>query len=74
MANKTISIDLEAYRRLSRVKRKGETFSAVIKRVVRTPEERRALLREIDAIAIGPEVAEGALGVRPRGRVRRKAS
>jgi predicted CopG family antitoxin len=37
MAAKTISIDLEAYRRLKWVRRQNESFSQTIKRLIRPP-------------------------------------
>jgi len=37
MATKTISIDVEAYNRLKKMKNKNESFSEVIKRVVPAP-------------------------------------
>lgn len=46
---RTISIDLMAYERLVKVKREGESFSEVIKRIVPKPVDLDAWFREMDA-------------------------
>ncbi|MBI4862264.1 MAG: hypothetical protein HY815_18700 [Candidatus Riflebacteria bacterium] len=58
MATKTISIDLEAYRRLARARSGDESFSRVIKRVVRPPFDLEAYLSRIDAQPMSPEAIE----------------
>ena len=53
MATKTISIDLEAYERLRGARVGDESFSRVIKRVVRPALNLRSYLAEVDRHPLG---------------------
>jgi predicted CopG family antitoxin len=73
VATKTISIDVEAYDRLKAVQREAESFSQVIKRVVREPLDVRGFLKKVrerplsDEAAIESQIKQRC---RPSGRRR----
>jgi predicted CopG family antitoxin len=66
MATKTIRVDQEAYSRLKAVQKKGESFSQVIKRVVRKPLDMGEFLRRIDEKPLNDEAAAVIEGHRKR--------
>jgi predicted CopG family antitoxin len=58
MAVKTITIDMEAYRLLAADKREGESFSKVIKRRFRPARTARALLENLDELALDEDTLD----------------
>ncbi len=57
-ATKTISLDLEAYNRLKKAKKKEESFSEAIKRLVRPPFDVEAWLKRIEDHPLSDEACE----------------
>jgi predicted CopG family antitoxin len=75
MAVRTITIDLEAYEALARRKRKGESFSRVIKEHFGRRSTGRDLAALLPEIRLSQEtLAETAGLIRARRRRRAKAS
>lgn len=67
MATKTISIDLEAYERLRRARVGDESFSRVIKRVVRPAIDLSSYFVKLDRHPLG-DAARDAVAAHERGR------
>jgi len=58
MATKSITIDLEAYERLSAARRDNESFSQVIKRTVPRPFDLDAYLKELEEHPMSDKAAD----------------
>ncbi len=70
MATKTITIDLEAYKRLKGNKKENESFSAVIKRIIKPPFDVDAWFKQLQGTKLSDEFVN-AVEEQVAGRLRR---
>jgi predicted CopG family antitoxin len=76
MATKTISIDIEAYKRLKGAKLKSESFSQTIKRVIQQPIDFRQWMLSMESDPLSDEAVAAVEAVvsqrrHPRNRLPR---
>lgn len=70
MATKSITIDLEAYKRLKQHKKENESFSQVIKRIIKPPFDYDAWLKKMRKPPLSDEFV-AAVEEQVAGRQRR---
>jgi predicted CopG family antitoxin len=78
MAVKTITIDMEAYKRLKSHKMANESFSETIKRVVKKPFDMKAWLKKMEKIQYSDSFVNAVEQVindrrKPINRINRRA-
>jgi len=71
MATKTISVDIEAYRRLKSVKQENESFSQTIKRVIHKPIDFKNWIASIENDPLSKEAVDAVEKVVNQRRDRR---
>ena len=70
MATKTITIDVEAYKRLKQNKKENESFSQVIKRIIKPPFDFDAWVKALQRHPMDEKAAQ-AIEEQISGRLRR---
>ncbi|HAL44721.1 MAG: hypothetical protein A2Y12_00675 [Planctomycetes bacterium GWF2_42_9] len=73
MATKTITIDMDAYKRLKAVKDNNESFSQTIKRVIKEPMDLKAFKKRLEKNIFSPEAVKAIEEhIRQRGKTSKR--